>query len=63
MKHHNQVVNFLNLDFKAINTKILADETKEKEGEAITAVVVEGDGATIGGLVDQGHVKEVVTAP
>ena len=63
MKHHNQVVNFLNLDFEAINTKILAYETQEKEGEAITTMVVEGDNAIVGGPVDEGHVKEVVTSP
>ena len=63
MKHHNQVVNFLNLDFEAINTKILAYETQEKEGEAIAAIVVEGDNATVGGPVDKEHVKEVITAP
>ena len=63
MKHQNQVVNFSNLDFEAINTKILAYETQEKEGEAIAAIVVEGDNATVGGPVDKGHVKEVVTTP
>ena len=58
MKHHNQVVDFLNFDFEAINTEVLANETKEKEGEAITVVVVEGDGATKGGPVDKAHVDE-----
>ena len=56
-------MNFSNLDFEAINTKILAYETQEKEGKAIAAIVVEGDNATIGGPVDEGHVKEVVTTP
>nr|POF12338.1 hypothetical protein CFP56_66756 [Quercus suber] len=68
MKHHNQVVDFSNLDFEAIDTEILADETKEEEGEAIIGAVVKGDGATIGGpvdeaRVDEGHVEEVVIAP
>ena len=68
MKHHNQVVDFLNFDFEAINTEVLTNETKEKEGEAITVVVVEGDGATKGGPVDkdhvdEGHMDEVVAAP
>ena len=68
MKHCNQVVDFLNFDFEAIDTEVLADETKEKEREAITVAVVEGDGATEGGLadeayVDEGHMDEVVAAP
>nr|POE60932.1 hypothetical protein CFP56_32069 [Quercus suber] len=75
MKHHSQVVDFTNLDFKAIDTKILADETKEKEDETVAEAinVVEGDGTivgdtTAGGVMDEahmdmGHVKEVVSAP
>ena len=43
MKHHNQVVGFSNLDFKAIDAEVLADETKETEGKAITTAVVGGD--------------------
>ena len=67
MKHHNQVVDFANLDFEAIDTETLIDETKEKEGE-IVADIVEGDGTTIGGVMDEaymdeGHVEEVITAP
>ena len=67
MKHHSQVADFANLDFKAIDTKILANKTKEKEGETIVDDV-EGDGTTLGGVVDEdhmdeGHVEKVVTAP
>lgn len=29
MNHHNQTVDFSNLDFKSINTEILANEAKE----------------------------------
>ena len=42
MKHHNQVVDFQNLDFEVIDTEVLANDTKEKEGEAITAAIVGG---------------------
>nr|POF00827.1 hypothetical protein CFP56_55356 [Quercus suber] len=67
MKHHSQVADFANLDFEAIDTDILSDETEEKEGEAI-ADDAKGDGIAIGGVVDEahmdeGHVEEVVTAP
>ena len=67
MKHHSQVVDFANLYFKAIDTEILADETKEKEDETIVDAV-EGDGTIVGGVVDEahmdeGHIKEVVNAP
>ena len=63
MKHHNQVADFLNLDFEAIDTKILANKTKEKEGEAVATAVIEGDGAIGGRPVDEGYVEEVVAAP
>ena len=67
MKHHSQVVDFANLYFKAIDTEILADETKEKEDETIVDAV-EGDGTIVGGVVDEahmdeGHIKEVINAP
>ena len=69
MKHHSQVANFANLDFKAIDTKILADENKEKEDETVTGVAnaVEGDGTIVGGVMDEapmdmGHIEEVVSA-
>nr|POE70109.1 hypothetical protein CFP56_23659 [Quercus suber] len=73
MRYHSQVADFANLGFKAINTKILANETKEKEGEAVTNAA-EGDGAVerddivVGGTVDEVHmdkgcVEKVVTAP
>ena len=67
MNHHSQVVDFANLYFKAIDTEILADETKEKEDETIVDAV-EGDGTIVGGVVDEahmdeGHIKEVANAP
>nr|POE50395.1 hypothetical protein CFP56_35568 [Quercus suber] len=67
MKHHSQVADFTNLDFKAIVTEILVHETKEKEGEGV-ANTTEGDGIAMGGVVDEahtyeGHVEEVVIAP
>ena len=30
MKHHSQALDFSNLDFKAIDTKVLVDEAKEQ---------------------------------
>ena len=39
MKHHSQVADFANLDFEAIDTKILVNKTKEKEREAVTDAV------------------------
>ena len=70
MKHHSQVANFANLDFKAIDTEILGDKIKEKEDETVTeaADVVEGDGTVVAGVIDKppmdvGHVKEIVNAP
>ena len=51
MKHHNLVVDFSNLDFEKIDTKILTDETKEQEETEVDAIV-EKDSAgkdTVGG--------------
>ena len=67
MKHHSQVVDFANLDFEAIDTEILADKTKEKEGETIPNDA-KGDGTATSGVVDEahmdeGHVEEVITIP
>lgn len=67
MKHHSQVVDFANLDFEAIDTEILADETKEKEDETV-ANANKGDDTITGGVadethMDEGHVEEVVSAP
>ena len=67
MKHHSQVADFANLYFKAIDTEILAEETKDKEDETIVDAV-EGDGTIVGGVVDEahmdeGHIKEVINAP
>ena len=67
MKHHSQVADFANLDFEAIDTKILVNKTKEKEREAVTDAV-ERDGTSVGGAMDEahmdeGHVEEVVIAP
>ena len=70
MKHHNHVVDFANLDFEAIDTKILADEANEKVGETIaeTTEVVEREGATTGGANDEAQtevecVEEIINAP
>ena len=75
MKHHNQVSDFANLDFEAIDTEILADEANENEGETVAKAidVVDGDGAVTGGTtaggvtnkacMDVDHVEEVVNAP
>ena len=67
MKHYRQVEDFANLDFKAIDTEILADKAKEKEGE-IVANAAEGDGTATYGVVDEahmdeGHVEEIITTP
>ena len=40
MTHHNQAVEFFNLDFETIDIGILADEAKEQE-EVTTAAAVE----------------------
>ena len=58
MKHHNQVVDFFNLDFEAIDIEILADEAREQE-EATIAVVGGGDAADVG-RVDPDEGNEVV---
>ena len=39
MKNHNQAVDFSNLNFEAIDTKIHANEAREQEAVAATAVV------------------------
>ena len=67
MEHHGQVADFSNLDFEAIDTEILANETNEKEDEPI-AEAIEGDDAAIVGAIDEthmdeGHIEEVVVAP
>ena len=62
MKHHSQLADFVNLDFEAIDNEILVDETKQKEWEGV-ADAAEGDGIAMGGVVDEGHVEVVVTAP
>ena len=49
MKHHNQAVDFSNLNFETINSEILANEAKEQEENVVAAtatVVVGGDNAT-----------------
>ena len=59
MKHHSHIANFANLDFEAIDTKILADEANEKEGETIAEAtkVVEGEGTTTGGDNDEAQTE------
>ena len=42
MKHHNLLMDFSNLDFKKIDTEVLADEAKEQE-ETETSAVMEKD--------------------
>lgn len=39
MKYHNLVVDFSNLDFEKIDTKILADEAKKQEETEVDAVM------------------------
>ncbi|KAK9988118.1 hypothetical protein SO802_028357 [Lithocarpus litseifolius] len=70
LKHHSHVADFKNLDFEAIDTKILTDEANEKECETIAEAidVVEGEGDTTRGATDKaqteaGHVEEIVSAP
>ena len=43
MKHHNLLMDFSNLDFKKIDTEVLADEAKEQE-ETKTSAAMEKDG-------------------
>ena len=70
MKHHSHVDDFTNLDFEAIDTKILADKANKREGETIVDAteVVEGEGATTRGANDEaqteaGRVEEIISAP
>ena len=70
MKHHSHVANFANLNFEAIDTKILADEVNEKEGETIVEAteVVEGKGAATRRANDEAQieadcVEEIVNVP
>ena len=66
MKHHNQAVDFSNLDFETIHTETLTDEAREQEEAAATAAVaaiVGGDNATNAERANQGHEDEVVTTP
>ena len=66
MEHHGQVADFSNLDFEAIDTKVLANETKEKADKPI-AEAIEGDATTVGAIdethMDEGHIEEVIVAP
>nr|POE61173.1 hypothetical protein CFP56_60162 [Quercus suber] len=61
MKHHNLVVDFFNLDFEKIDTKILADEAKELE-ETTTIATVGGTNIAKVGTIDPGQ-KDGATAP
>ena len=61
MKHHNQEVDFSNLDFETIDIEILADEAKEQE-EA-TATAIREDNAMDAKRIDQGHEDEDVATP
>ena len=62
MKHHSHVDDFTNLDFEAIDTKILVDEANKREGETIVDAteVVEGEGATTRGANDE---AQTIDAP
>ncbi|KAL0015227.1 hypothetical protein SO802_002296 [Lithocarpus litseifolius] len=59
MKHHSHVADFVNLDFEAIDTEILADEVNEKKGEttAKTTEVFEEEGTVTGGANDEAQIK------
>ena len=61
MKHHNQAVDFSNLDFETIDIEILANEAKEQV-DATTAIA-EGKDAADAGCVDPGQGDEVVCSP
>lgn len=61
MKHHNQVMDFSNLDFEAIDTKVLAEEAKEQE--ETTIVAVGGRGATDAGQANPGQGDEAIARP
>ena len=65
MKHHNQAVEFSNLDFETIDIEILVDEAKEQEEVTATATakVAERDNATDARQTNQGHEDEVIIAP
>ena len=70
MKHHSHIANFANLDFEAIDTKILVYEANEKEGETIVEAteVVEGEGTATGGANDEAQieansVEEIINVP
>nr|POE91549.1 hypothetical protein CFP56_23741 [Quercus suber] len=52
MKHHNQVMDFSNLDFEAIDTEVLAEEAKEQK--ETTIVTAGGEGATDAGGANPG---------
>nr|POE56926.1 hypothetical protein CFP56_27877 [Quercus suber] len=59
MKHHSQAVDFSNLDFKAINTEVLADEAKEQE-ETTAATATGGEDVADAGGADLGQGDEAV---
>ena len=61
MKHHNQVVDFSNLDFEAIDTKVLADEAKEQE--ETTTAATGGGGAIDARRADPGQGDEAIALP
>lgn len=54
-------MDFSNLDFEVIDTKVVADEAKQQE--ETTVVADGGDGATDAGPTKQGHEDEVIVAP
>ena len=70
MKHYSLVADFANLDFEAINTKILTNKANEKEGETIVEAteVIEGEVVATGGANDEAQIKadyveEIISVP
>nr|POE84174.1 hypothetical protein CFP56_78606 [Quercus suber] len=66
MKHHNQTVDFSNLDFETIDIEILVDKVEEQEEVTVATAVAEAagrDDATDPRQINQGHEDEAIIAP
>ena len=61
MKHHNQAVDFSNLDFETIDMEVLVDEAREQE-EA-TTVASGGEDAPDVGRADKGQGDDAIAPP
>lgn len=61
MKHHNQAVDFPNLDFETIDMEVLVDKAKEQEEAA--AITVGGEDAPDAGRADQSQGDEAIAPP